>query len=342
LDENNEALYPPTYRLIVASLVVSSIAVYPAWYATSLLLKDISESFATTIAVLGLIQSASNVVTLAFALILSAVSLRVNARALLLLGLGSLVASSLGCGLAQSAVMMSIFYALTGVGAAIVMPMGVTLVSQHIPEGGRPKVIGWFTAGATFSGIIGLPIVGIIAERFGWRMAYLGYALPLAALGLVLSFIGIPAPLERGPQAEAKDESSEGYRKILRNKSACSCLLATILVMTAWSATDLYSATFFRDSYLITLTATSLLLTATSLVFTATSTFSGRFVEYFGRKPLAVGAIFAAGLLVAIFTAYQTCTPPLQLGPWQAYSSPSSTTQRSMWSSTRFRRCAEP
>lgn len=303
LAEIRDAQSHAVNMLIVSSLVISSIATYPNYFATSLLLKDISESFASTVGVLGLIQSAASMVTLVFALILSALSLKLNARTLLLLGLGSLVASSLGCGLAQSVTMMSVFYALTGVGAAVIMPMGFTLVSQHIAENNRSKVIGWFIAGTTFSGIIGLPIVGFIADRYGWRMAYLGYALPLAVLGLVLSFATIPESHEKGAQGEAKGKMLDNYWLILRNRSACSCLVTAVLVMTAWSAADLYSAAFYRDRFLLSLTATSLLLTTTSLFFTVSSTFSGRFVERFGRKPLAVGAIFIAGLMVVSFTA---------------------------------------
>lgn len=303
LAENLDAQPPAVNMLVVSSLVFSSIATYPIYFATALLLKDISESFATTVGVLGLIQSASSMVTLAFALILSALSLKLNPRTLLLLGLGSLVASSLGCGFAQSATMMSVFYALTGVGAAVIMPMGLTLVSQHVAEGSRSKVIGWFTAGFTFSGLIGPPIVGFIAERFGWRMAYLGYALPLTLLGLVLSFTVIPASRRGGSQMEVGGKLRDSYTAILRSRSACACLVTTVLVMIAWQAADLYTAAFYRDRFLVTLTATSLLLTATSLFFTVSSTFSGRVIERFGRKPLAVGAIFTAGLMVASFTA---------------------------------------
>jgi DHA1 family inner membrane transport protein len=289
--------------LIVSSLVISSIATYPAWFITSLLLKDISESFGTTVGVLGLIQTAANTVSLVFALVLSALSIKFEAKSLMLAGLGAIVASSLGCGFAQSALMMSLFYALTGIGTAIITPMGFTLVSQHIAENNRSKVIGWFIAGSTFSGIIGLPIVGFIADRYGWRMAYLGYALPLAVLGLVLSLATIPGSHEKGAQEEGKGKLLDNYWLILSDRSACFCLVTAVLVMAAWSAADLYSAAFYRESFLLSLTATSLLLTITSLFFTVSSTFSGRFVERFGRKPLAVGAIFIAGLMVVFFTA---------------------------------------
>jgi predicted MFS family arabinose efflux permease len=181
--------------------------------------------------------------------------------------------------------------------------MGFTLVSQHIAENNRSKVIGWFIAGSTFSGIIGLPIVGLISEHFGWRIAYLGYALPLAVLGLVLSFAGIPASHKRGSQVGVKGKMLDSYWAILKNRSARSCLMTTILVMTAWQAADLYSAAFYRDRFLLTLAATSLLLMIATLFFTVSSTFSGRFIERFGRKPLAVSAIFIAGLMVASFTA---------------------------------------
>ena len=256
-----EYMHPPAMNmLMVLSLLFSSIATYPIYFVLALLLKDISESFSTTVGALGLIQSASSTVTFVFALVLSVLSLRLNARTLFLLGLGSLVVSSLGCGFAQSATMMSIFYALTGVGVAVISPMGLTLVSQHVDEESRSKVIGWFMAGFTFSGLIGPPITGFIAELYGWRIAFLGYALPLAVLGLILSYLVIPVSRGEG-STDGGGKIWHGYMTILKSRSACACLMTTILVMIAWYAADLYTAAFYRDQFLLTLTATSLLLT---------------------------------------------------------------------------------
>jgi DHA1 family inner membrane transport protein len=290
-------------NLLISSLIISSIATYPVYNATSLLLKDISESLGVNIGELGLIQTAASIVSLAFALILSALTIRVKARSLLLAGLTALVVSCLGCGLSQSTLMMSAFYALTGVGSAMISPMGLTLISQHTTEERRSRVIGWFLAGFTFSGIIGLPIVGLIAEKLGWRMAYLGYALPLAALGLLLSFIGVPTSHSKEQKMDAETRVLDSYRAILKNGSARSCLMASILVMMAWQAADLYSAAYYRDRFTLTLATTSILLTVTSLFFTVSSTFSGRLIERFGRKPLAAYSIFLASLMVAMFTS---------------------------------------
>ena len=290
-------------RLVVLALVVSAIATYPAAFATSLLLKDISEAFGMALGVGGLIQTAFSVVSLVFALVLSGLSMRFTAKALLMAGLGAVVLSSVGCGFAQNAVMVLAFYALTGIGNGVIPPMGITLVSQRFAEKDRSRVIGWFVAGMTFSGIVGLPLVGFIAEHFGWRMAYLGYALPLAVLGLILSAVGIPSSPVGGSHEDKARGMLHGYRVILGNSSALACLVTTVLVMTAWQAADLYSAAFYRDRFFLGLGLASLLLTTTMLFFTVASTLSARFILRFGKKPLAVAAVLLAGLMVALFTS---------------------------------------
>jgi len=180
-------------KLLVFSLIVSSFATYPSLFATSLLLKEISQAFNTTIGTAGLLSSSASTVSLVFALILSVLSVRYSSKLLFILGFSAITISSLGSGLATSFQTMLMFYGLMGIGIAITAPMGFTIIAEHIPQEKRSNVMGYFIAGFTLSGVIGLPLTGYISDHFGWRMAYLGYALPLALCATVLSWISIPS-----------------------------------------------------------------------------------------------------------------------------------------------------
>jgi predicted MFS family arabinose efflux permease len=291
----------PSLRIIVITLVISSIATYPNVFATSLLLKEISEAFGISIGTAGLLMTSASTVSLVFALILSALSVKYSSKQLFILGFSAITISALGSGLATSFSMMFLFYGLMGIGMAITTPMGLTIISEYIEQEKRPDVIGYFIAGFTFSGVIGLPLTGYISDNYGWRMAYLGFALPLAFFATLLSWMSIPAK-KQSKNSNDGVKLKESYLEILRNRSACSCLLISILVGLSWMTADLFSSAFFRERFAMSLASTSLLLTFTSLVFSGASSISGKIINRFGRKTVSVLGILLAGLMVIVFT----------------------------------------
>jgi DHA1 family inner membrane transport protein len=302
LDDNGTQREIRRDRFVLPALVASGFATYPATFATMLLLIEIGDAFGASVGVSGLLQSASSLVGVVFAVILSALSVRYSAKSLLIAGLGTLVVAALGCGLAPTFPVMFASYALTGIGAAVIPSMGFTLVAQHLPEERRSSAIGWLVAGATFSGVIGLPAIGYISSLYGWRMAYLGYALPFAVLGLIFSYVGLPSVKRDEPREGSGTDIRESFRAILGDKSAAACLLTSVLAMVAWQASTLYSSAFYRGVFDLPLGATSIFLTVSTLIFSASSLVVSRVSGRLGRKPTTVYALALAGLTVGIFT----------------------------------------
>jgi predicted MFS family arabinose efflux permease len=133
-------------------------------------------------------------------------------------------------------------------------------------------------------------------------MAYLGYALPFAVLGLVLSYLGLPTVKNDEPREGSGTDVRESFRAILGDKSAAACLLTSVLAMVAWQAATLYSSAFYRGVFNLPLGATSLFLTVSTLMFSASSLVVSRVSSRFGRKPTTVYALALAGFTVGIFT----------------------------------------
>jgi predicted MFS family arabinose efflux permease len=246
-------------------------------------------------------MTSASTVSLVFALILSALSVKYSSKHLFILGFIAITISALGSGLSTSFTMMVLFYGLMGIGIAITTPMGLTIISEYVEQEKRPDVIGYFIAGFTFSGVIGLPLTGYISDNFGWRMAYIGFALPLAFFATLLSWVSIP---ERREDATSNGgvKLIESYSEILRTRSACACLLISILVGLSWMTADLFSSAFFRERFTMSLSVTSLLLTITSLAFSAASSISGKIINRFGRMTVSVLGTLLAGLMVIAFT----------------------------------------
>ena len=295
--DNNGSL---SSSLIIPSLMLSSFGIYPSSFAVLLLLMEISTTFQIPLGVAGQIQTVASIVAVISALILGILSVKVQARTLMLVGLITIVIASFGCGMAPNFTVMVVSYALTGVGGAIVPSMAFTLVADYFPIERRSKVIGRLIGASTLSGVIGLPLIGYISEHWGWRFAFLGFALPLSIIGLVMVWIGLPVI----PRESPSDDVSVliGYKAVFGKLSAVGCLLSTVFALIAWQGATLYSPSFYRDHFLISVNHTSLFLTLSTLVFSMTGEISGYFVDRFGRKPLTVMALLFSSFSIGLFT----------------------------------------
>lgn len=104
-------------------------------------------------------------------------------RRMLLSGLVIFMASSLIVGLAPSTFWLLAGRALQGVGAAILAPSTLALLSTNFPEGpDRTRAIGYYGTTAGIGASVGLVLGGIFAGWLSWRV---GFFLNLP-LGLIL------------------------------------------------------------------------------------------------------------------------------------------------------------
>ena len=107
-------------------------------------------------------------------------------RRMLMLGLGAFTAASLGCALATSEMFLIVMRAAQGVGAALMIPAALSIVTSMFREGAeRNKALGiWGGLGAA-GGTVGLIAGGLITRYLGWEYVfYLNVPIGFAALAL--------------------------------------------------------------------------------------------------------------------------------------------------------------
>jgi MFS family permease len=120
-------------------------------------------------------------------------------RRMFVLGLTVFTASSLACGLAGSPLALVAFRAVQGLGAAIVAPAALSIISTTF-TGGRERnlAMGVWTAVAAGGGAAGLVLGGFITDSLGWEWIFF-VNVPIGVLGIALSFVLLGAG--RGEQA---------------------------------------------------------------------------------------------------------------------------------------------
>ena len=101
-------------------------------------------------------------------------------------GLLLFAAASLLCGLAPHGAVLLVARAVQGLGAALVSPAALALVTAARPEGkARARALGWWTAAAAGGGASGWVIGGLLSGLLGWRWVFLvNVPLCLAAAAL--------------------------------------------------------------------------------------------------------------------------------------------------------------
>ena len=145
------------------------------------------------------LQWTMNAYNLSFAVLLltgAALGDRFGRRRMFVAGLSIFVVASAACALAGNAGSLIAARAVQGVGAALVMPLAMALLSAAFPPQERGKALGIFS-GVTGLALIAGPVVGgAVAESIAWQWIFwINIPIGLIAIPLVRSRI----PESRGP-----------------------------------------------------------------------------------------------------------------------------------------------
>jgi MFS family permease len=154
------------------------------------------------------------------------------------------------CGLAQNYWQLLFSRIGVGIGEAGGTPGANSILSDYFPVNRRPMALTIFALGASIGAWLGADIAGAIADKSGWRAAFLWLGIPGAVFG-VLVFLTVREP-RRGqldglaPRAGASASLKESMQYLWTQRSA-------IHVMTASALTALWGwgLVWWTPTYLV-------------------------------------------------------------------------------------------
>lgn len=295
--ESPKRLFVPSLTILVFSISLSSGVL-------SLFLPEIAETFfsSTDKTVIGIVSQTSTVNNSAevlFAFVMSILVVRFKHKSLLTLGAVLVIISTVGSFLAPDFYTFQFFFALEGAGSIMVSILAITLIGDTFSLNKKPRAVSWYAAGMYMAGLIGIPLLLLVANIAGWRSVFLIFVLPVSLLGLILAYKSIPS--KSNSQQPKNDENMylKNFRSVLLNKSAAYCLLGATVGATAVVA--LFVLTFYRQQFLVTRDwAVGIALINASL-FMIGSLVGGRVVNRYGSKPVAVFFSLISGALTMAF-----------------------------------------
>jgi EmrB/QacA subfamily drug resistance transporter len=140
-----------------------------------------------------------NIYTLALAALLlplGAIGDRLGRKPMLIAGLGIFGVANVVAGLAPTAEVMIAARVASGIGAAMIMPITLAVITSTFPEEQRGKAIGVWTGVAGGGGILGMFLSALLVDVADWRWLFvLPVALVIVALGMTLK--SVPNSRER-------------------------------------------------------------------------------------------------------------------------------------------------
>ncbi len=142
---------------------------------------------------------------------------RLGRKRLLLAGLAVFLAASLWCALSVSAGELIAARALMGLGAGIVFPLSLAVVSAAFGDADRPKAIGILTAGIALGLPLGPVLGGVLLQHFSWHSVF-WINVPAACITLAAGAVLMPE--SRNPAARPVDVPSA-----LLGPAAVTCLV---------------------------------------------------------------------------------------------------------------------
>ncbi|WCB96348.1 hypothetical protein DSM104299_05105 [Baekduia alba] len=290
------------WTLVLASIgaFLTSLDVVAVSTALPTLQKDIGASLAD-------LEWTINAYNLAFACLMltgAALGDRFGRRRLYVLGLGVFTASSFACALSQTADALIVARVVQGAGAAIVLPLTLTLISDAFPLEKRGAAIGIW-GGITGLGVAAGPVLGgIIIKHIDWEWIF---------------WINVPVGIAAMALSVVKLRESRGNRPQLDLPGLI--LVAAALFALTWAPVRAPSIGWGSAEVIASLAAGALLMGA-FVAWQRRAPHPMLPLEYFGRRGFStangVAFFLAFSLIGSLFMIAQMFQTGLGYDPLQA------------------------
>ena len=288
-------------RLILPSLLIATLSTYPPSIVAAVLLTEISNDLNIPIGIGGQIRTTASIVAFLGSIAMTFISSRYNYKRLLTVGLLVIASSAVASSLAPSFSVLLLATILTGAGMAIVVQMTTTLIAEYYSEAEQGRVISLMGMGGGFGFLLGGTIVGQIAAIGGWRLAFLGFAGTLGALGLIFTYFALP-------DTENKETSdiAMGIREITSNRSTVGCILSNLLASAAIQGLYFWCFSYIRETFQTSTIQTGYIFTGTAVMFITGSYLTTLIISKLGSRLTTILGLLGTSVCTVMYNIAPT------------------------------------
>jgi EmrB/QacA subfamily drug resistance transporter len=175
---------------LVAAVLGSSLA-FMDGTVVNVALPAIQRDLDATVSDVQWIMESYTLVLAALLLVGGALGDHYGRRRLFVIGISLFAIASIGCAMSGSALQLIAARAIQGIGAAMLIPGSLALVSSAYPLAERGAAIGTWSAFSGITTAIGPVAGGYLVEHYSWKWAFL-LNLPISVLLLLICIMKVP------------------------------------------------------------------------------------------------------------------------------------------------------
>ncbi|MDB5576786.1 MAG: hypothetical protein JWR80_1962 [Bradyrhizobium sp.] len=179
---------PERSGAVLAASSVGSSLVFVSGSVINVALASIGRDLGLSASELQWVLNAELLPLASLTLIGGALGDRFGQRQIFLLGIFLFLLASLGCGVATSWATLVAGRLAAGVGEALILPAGLSILGQSFAPERKAHAVGIWSASAAVASAIAPTLAGIALDHGSWRETFL-MQVPLAALALVLAAV---------------------------------------------------------------------------------------------------------------------------------------------------------
>lgn len=279
---------------LVAALIVNQTGVV----IISPLVVDIGASFGVSDSVAGQLRTVAALSAALLAPFIGMLSDRIGRKPILIVGLSIIGLTGLGSALAPTFWAIALVQFAAGIGVACLLSMGMAAVGDYFGPERRPWAMGRVIIGQPLAWIIGLPLIGLLADAFSWRWSFVGVPFLFSLVGLAF-VLRLPKPASASVPVTT-DNPRRAFREVLSDRSTTAWILTELCAYTGWAGTLTFLGVFYIKRFSLSAGTASPLLALTALGFALGSLAAHRLARRLGQRR----AILSAAVLSGSFLAF--------------------------------------
>jgi len=250
------------------------------------MLPAIGEQLSISTARQGLLVSSYAVMVGIFALVAGPISDKIGRRRMLLAGSGLMTAALALHAVVDSYAMLLTVRTLAGVAGGALSGAAVSYVGDYFPYERRGWANGWVMSGIAAGQIAGVPLGALLAEKFGFRIPFLIFAVTMGATFLLILKC-VPQPdVARDERKLTVGGALKEYLLLLKQKDIRVAASVFSLLFFSMALYITYLPAWLTEYRAATPSRIAALFFAGGIASVITGPVVGKLSDTLGRKPL--------------------------------------------------------
>jgi predicted MFS family arabinose efflux permease len=268
------------------------------------ILSDVAAEFGVSVAAAGQLRILAAPLAAVVAIAAGRALVRFSPRALLAAGTAFLAAGSVASAAAPTFALLALAQVPVWTGVAILMTAGVAATAAWSAPEDRTKIVARALAGAPAAWIVGMPMIGLVAE-VDWRLAFLALPLPAAIVAGVA--------VARRPSDVPIPGARASLLRVLSQRDARGWAVGEFFATSAWAGTLVFSGALFTEVHGTSPAATGLALALVAAAYLAGNQWAGRSDSGRARRTMLTGTTAAAAAVALTWAIAPTVVVTLVL-----------------------------